>query len=703
MLNGFFVNPILALRWNDFATHIKRMADLGARKIIVQWTSGHGYSLYPSKIYDPTWGLPSNTDWIKQLLETAMDHQIDVWLGLDACYSTTEWHYDKPLQSLSRRCRTTASELADLYRNTGSLAGFYIPVDLDQPLKKTGVNFLDQVVSHCHQLGYPIACPASEPRPKLTGQHYEANQQDQEWRARVQRLRRTWRKSWQQAIDQSGLDILVICDLRGVGRESDLEADLDHFQNIRRWVSLPLYHQTQDLIPTSAETQIGFSYHHLDPLPTAEVVSRHSVRQDPARQGPVRQSTVRQDPDLLRQKADQVEWFLRRRCLVEGQVVSVLDTRFPVAAQQNQWQEDADWLTGLYVGAESLRYATTGETAAADYARQSWQAVHKLSNINGIPGIVARYWLPHIDGPLGRGRKRWHQNDDGVYWISDISRDQLSGHMFGLATYFDHVATAEERQIIQTDVEAITDLIIDNQMMAIDPDGQPCIHGNFWVSPLLALSFLKSAYHITRKERYQEKYLDLIDPHYFLGHALKDARVSANPFFQHYHQDSPLYHFLQYEDEPNLRQQVLRICDHLYADTHRHGNVYLMISHAVSHPESDSGQKAVAELHKFDIESLNVSRWEQEARELLKNGDLPRPIQISLAYILGERDSLPNRRGNYLPIEYRPPKEFGWNYYAGEEARRAAGQAGHHGIHIQYSGVDYLLAYWMARYHGLVC
>ena len=164
-----------------------------------------------------------------------------------------------------------------------------------------------------------------------------------------------------------------------------------------------------------------------------------------------------------------------------------------------------------------------------------------------------------------------------------------------------------------------------------------------------------------------------------------------------------MYHFLQYEDEPNLRQQVLRICDHLYADTHRHGNVYLMISHAVSHPESDSGQKAVAELHKFDIENLNVSRWEQEARELPKNGDLPRPIQISLAYILGEKDSLPNRRGNYLPIEYRPPKEFGWNYYAGEEARRAAGQAGHHGIHIQYSGVDYLLAYWMARYHGLVC
>ena len=117
-----------------------------------------------------------------------------------------------------------------------------------------------------------------------------------------------------------------------------------------------------------------------------------------------------------------------------------------------------------------------------------------------------------------------------------------------------------------------------------------------------------------------------------------------------------------------------------------------MIDHAISHPESESGQKAVAELYKFDDKNLNVSRWDQRARDLLKDGDLLRPIPISLAYILGERDRFPNRRGNYLPIEWRPPKEFGWNYYAGEEARRATGYAGHHGIHIQYSGIDYLFS-----------
>ena len=198
--------------------------------------------------------------------------------------------------------------------------------------------------------------------------------------------------------------------------------------------------------------------------------------------------------DQLSRNADTVGQFLQRRCLIDGQVVSVLDTRFPIKSAQNQWQEDSDWMTGLYVGAESLRYAVTGKPEAADFARQSWKALHKLSNISGKPGVVARYYLPEVEGKLGEGRKRWHRNNDGIYWIGDISRDQLSGHIFGLATYFDHVATDVEKGIIRSDVEAITDLIIENQMMAIDLDGQPCIHGNFWVSPLFALSFLKSAF-----------------------------------------------------------------------------------------------------------------------------------------------------------------------------------------------------------------
>ena len=37
---------------------------------------------------------------------------------------------------------------------------------------------------------------------------------------------------------------------------------------------------------------------------------------------------------------------------------------------------------------------------AADFARQSWEALHKLSNISGKPGVVARYYLPEVEGKL---------------------------------------------------------------------------------------------------------------------------------------------------------------------------------------------------------------------------------------------------------------------------------------------------------------
>ena len=681
MIDGFFINPILALRWKNPKSHIDRIADLGGKNLIIQWTSGHGRSFYPSQTYGQDW----DANWLTTCLEAAEDYQIDVWLGLDSCYTTTEWHYDKMMQSYLQRCQITATELSVLYQDVTSFCGFYIPIQLDQPVKKIGVGFLREVAQFCHELGYSVSCSATIPCPHLIGLHYEANTNDREWIGRVKRLRNLWRRSWQHAVDESQLDLLIINDSLGLSTKSDLEDDLFYLQRTKKWVSHSLHAKNKEFPQLPADAQIGFTYHDLS------VISRSTAG-----------VPIRKNADQLGRKADTVGQFLQQRCLIDGQVVSVLDTRFPIKSAQNQWQEDADWMTGLYVGAESLRYAVTGKPEAADFARQSWEALHKLSNISGKPGVVARYYLPEVEGKLGEGRKRWHRNNNGVYWIGDISRDQLSGHIFGLATYFDHVATDVEKEIIRTDVEAITDLIIENQMMAVDLDGQPCIHGNFWVSPLFALSFLKSAYHITQKDSYQDKYLELVNPHYFLGHALQAARISSNPFFQHYHQDSPLYHLLIYEDDTELRQQIRRICHYLYSDTHRHGNAYLMIDQSIAHPESDSGQKAVAELYKFQIENLNVLRWDQQARVSLKDRDLPHPIRTSLAYILAERNHLPNGQGSYLPIEHRPPKEFGWNYYVGEEARRAPGHPGYHGIHVQYSGVDYLLAYWMARYHSLV-
>jgi len=730
-LDGIFIQPLLALQWDSTEKHLKRIAELGINQIVFQWTTAYGYSLYPSSLYQQGW--VTFGDLIKNMLSVADGLNVQIWLGLDACRTLTEEHYD-PIKNSSERSCNAVTELLELYGNHESFTGVYIPLELNEPPE---ISFLEKIISLCHSLGKQVLYSTRKPILIPEGRHYEFDEHDQEWLAREKALHQKWANSWKKLVKETNLDILMLRDEVGVDRQSP-EAIADDLNLLngcpKLWVQTSLYqvirnledHDPVSLHPanierlqrqiqasSNAEARIGFSYHDMD--------SERGEKWRQLYQGYLQyirgeNSTILNPPlslfgkggnagifnQTLGEKAQQIESLIHEKCMLHDQIITVVDTRYPLTSSHNQWQEDADWLTGLYVGAESFRYAITGDDEAKRYAQASWLALHKLSNISGTPGVVARHYRKEFEGDLGSGRKRWHRNKNGIYWIGDISRDQLSGHIFGLSTYYDHVASPEERKIIESDVQAITDLIIDNNMMAVDWDGEPCIHGNFWVSPLFALSFLKSAYHITRKERYQRKYLELIDPHYFLGHALKDARVSGNPFFQHYQQDSPLYHIIQYETNPQILHHIMRCIELLYDDTCKHGNVYLMFDYAICHPESEAGRKGIAELLEYDVSHLNVEKWDKDAREYLKQHDIPTKAKRSLKYILEPDANLPDGKGSYIPIKYRPPKEFGWNYYSGEEAHRPPGRAGHHGINVQYSGVDYLLVYWMGRYHELI-
>lgn len=730
-LNGIFIQPLLAMRWESCELHLRRMASLGLKQIVFQWTSSYGYSLYPSEEHQQKWGAPDGSDWLEGMLKTASDLDLQVWLGLDACRTITEDHYD-PVEIYAQRCCDTATELVERYGEIGSFVGAYIPAELEEPPVAKTTALLEKIVSHCHSLGRETLYSTRKPQLTPEGRHYEFTEQDQEWVARKKGLRRRWANAWKKQIQSTKLDILMLKDDVGTERQSPetIAEDLRLLRSCPRlWVQTSLYRATRDaedhdppyLHPTdlerlqkqleaseSAEARIGFSYHDMESergekqRQLCQQYQKYVHGKTPAAvSGAARKPECLVEDGLLK-KARQIETLIHEKCMLHDQIISVVHTGYPLEAKPNQWQEDADWLTGLYVGAESFRFATTGEEEARRNAQISWKALYNLSHVSGVPGVVARHYRREFEGDLGTGRKRWHRNEDGVYWIGDISRDQLSGHIFGLAAYYDLVASGEERRIIETDVEIITDLIVDNDMRSVDWDGKPCIHANFWVSPLFALAFLKAAYHITGKERYQQKYMELIDPHYFLGHALRDAVVSGNPFFQHYHHDSPLYHLVQYETNPMILHYVMRCIELLYEDTRRHGNVLLLFDYQVCHPESEAGRKGVAELLEFDVSHLNVAKWDADAREYLNSADLLPQIRTSLNYVLNPGARLRNGKGHYIPLKYRAPKEFGWNYYAGEEARWNAGKAGHHGIDVQYSGVDYLLTYWMGRYHEII-
>ena len=115
-LNGVFVQPLLALRWESCEPHLQHMAALGFREIVFQWTSAYGYSLYPSRAYQQEWGSPDGGDWLGEILSTASDLDLRIWMGLDACRTITEDHYN-PVEGFAQRCCDTASELVELYGN----------------------------------------------------------------------------------------------------------------------------------------------------------------------------------------------------------------------------------------------------------------------------------------------------------------------------------------------------------------------------------------------------------------------------------------------------------------------------------------------------------------------------------------------------------------------------------------------------------
>jgi len=76
---------------------------------------------------------------------------------------------------------------------------------------------------------------------------------------------------------------------------------------------------------------------------------------------------------------------------------------------------------------------------------------------------------------------RWPVSADGKwYWKADTSSDELDGHFFFYALYYDLVASTEgEKRRVREQVSAIADHLIDHDFEFIDWDGKPTRWGMF--------------------------------------------------------------------------------------------------------------------------------------------------------------------------------------------------------------------------------
>ena len=402
----------------------------------------------------------------------------------------------------------------------------------------------------------------------------------------------------------------------------------------------------------------------------------------------------------LSEKAARFESDLQERHAFEGLVLpSVLLPPLGRADFQTGNYENACKWTGAYVGAASLRYAVTGAAPDRAAARRSLLALHRLQDITGVRGVFAR-GFKLADGPTWDenasgwpGDHHWWFQFGAYRWMGDVSKDQLSAMFFGYALYWDLVADEADRPGIAEHVDGLMGRIVDHDMMLVDlngkqrnlrPDVVPGDHfGEDTLRAAQALANVTIAHRITGEQRYHRKYWELIERE---GYHKRLINLSAHryrkvlwPAGLHYKDTrmgfEALYSLIRYESDPTLVGYYRRGLDRCMGAVQNVGNAFCnFVYHACCADDP---------LHEaFDadaIRTLQLMPLDKRAREVVNS----------------QRDDVDP--GWPLPIDERPVHEFEWN----GNPFRLDGWRGCQG-ELEFTGVDYLLAYWLGRYHGFI-
>lgn len=226
----------------------------------------------------------------------------------------------------------------------------------------------------------------------------------------------------------------------------------------------------------------------------------------------------------------------------------------------------ADWVV-----IESMRYALTGDESARRNARTAMRGLWKLETVSGIPGFPARAYRRPGEDRFGNGDPEWHLTKDDVgpvEWKGETSSDELVGHFWASAWYYDLAADEDDRRVIAENLGAITEHILTHGYTLCDADGLPTSWAHFgpedlnadeswcWekgVNALELLSFLLIAHHVTGNDRYLSLRQDLIRRHHYALNMLCYKKDDAHS--SHIDDRLTAYigtHFARYESDPAL-------------------------------------------------------------------------------------------------------------------------------------------------------
>lgn len=462
-------------------------------------------------------------------------------------------------------------------------------------------------------------------------------------------------------------------------------------------------------------------------------------------------SVIERRPMTLAEKAkwyeDEIDRYHRRTPYGYVLEVSLAGPGDKTEVTQHDSDNDGLW-TSMYGAGECFAYGATKDPKAKERAKKAFNALKFLGEVTqggtnpAPPGFVARTILPTSGPNPNEGRveadrreqqegdklwkvidPRWPISADGKwYWKSDTSSDELDGHYFFYALYYDLVAdTEEEKTRVREHVRALTDHLVDHNFQLVDHDGKPTRwaryspeelnHDVSWfaergLNSLSMLSYLAVAEHLTGDSKYRETADHLIEEHSYLQN-MQNMKYQRGAGTGNQSDDEmalmSYYTLLKYEKDPVRRSryalsfwmfwrieqpEMNPLFDFAFAALCTGATVTDAWGEYPLSPAGDWIEDSVDTLKRFPLDRVD---WRHENSHRI---DIRPSEEWKRSFDEGSlKDQGCRVNGKVLPVDERHFNH--WNHSPWEL------NTGGNGRELS-TGAVFLLPYYMGLYHGFI-
>ena len=414
-------------------------------------------------------------------------------------------------------------------------------------------------------------------------------------------------------------------------------------------------------------------------------------------------------PGPLRLRADAYDaWHLANHQPHYGATVEVFfaDESLAEPTRHGGAGDSTIW-TGTYLGSQALRYAVTGEEQARQNVLRMADTLHHHLRATGKPGFIGRYRAPvGAVGvlPCGETDENCHVVESGEYagdlWKGNTSRDQYTGWFFGMALAYEHVDDEAMRATIREDVIEVIDRVAADNYLIVDVDGIATTAGPEVLSPF-AYTWHLIAYLVAGRDQDLEAAKQVAANRGFF-------ELTSLAYFNRYSEyyGNNLAHTNSYSaarlsrrfELPEIDFFVQVFENQIHPYVHLTHNAWFETIHQVVVDER------IPEIEASIREDLAAFRDAPNRHEAVFPPDAPvDPASVFLELLQDNVDFLEDLTGNIdpqaqeaYPVPFQCSTDFLWQRNPFRFECGAGNLA-----HVD-PGVDYLAAYWMARYHGFL-